>query len=302
MMSGKALPGGSGEGAGPFVEGKGEVLQKIFGQQEHILAAFAQGREAHLDDVEPVEQVLAELVLGNRLDDITVGGCQQPDLNTQFLGAADAGECAVLQEAEELGLERTAHIGNFIQENRATIGFFDPARLLSERAGESASFMAKELAFEQGFRDGGAVDPDIVGLAATAETVEGAGYQLFAGAALAENQNSGVSRRDGLNKLAQIPYLLRFADNLLEPISFAGASAQAGVFLQQTIAFTASGDGVEQFLRRKGLGQVVDSAGFDGFDRQFPGGVGGDHEHGQFRTLRARFSQKLIAAHAAEAG
>ena len=68
--------------------------------------------------------------VGDGLDDVAVGGGDEPDVDAQFLRAADAGERAVLQKAQQLGLQRAAHVGDLIEENRAAVGFLDAARLL----------------------------------------------------------------------------------------------------------------------------------------------------------------------------
>ena len=106
--------------------------------------------------------------------------------------------------------------------------------------------------------------------------------------------------RDGLDQFPQFAHLRRFADDLVEAERFAGARAQRGVFPQEPVAFGAAGDGVEQFLRRERLGQVVNRAGLDGFDGELGRGVGGEHEHRQVRPLAADFGEEFIAAHAAE--
>ena len=130
--------------------------------------------------------------------------------------------------------------------------------------------------------------------------VQRAGDQFLAGAALAENQNARIGWRDGLDQFAQLAHLRRFADDLVERDRFAGARAQRGVFPQEPVAFGAPGHGMEQFLGRKRLGQIVNRAGLDGLDGELGRGVGGDHEHRQFRPLAARAGQKIVAAHPAE--
>ena len=93
------------------------------------------------------------------------------------------------EKPQELGLKRLAHVRDFIEKNRAAIGFFNATGLLFHRAGERALFVAKQFAFEQGFGDGGAIDADVTRLAALAQSVQGAGDQFLAGAAFAENEH-----------------------------------------------------------------------------------------------------------------
>ena len=49
---------------------RGVVLrQKILGQNEDVIAPFAQGRRAELNDIEAMIQILAEIVLADRFDE-----------------------------------------------------------------------------------------------------------------------------------------------------------------------------------------------------------------------------------------
>ena len=98
-------------------------------------------------------------------DDVAVGGGDEADVDAQFLRAADAREGAVLQKPQQLGLQRLAHVGDFIEKNRAAVGFLDAAGLLFQRAGERALFVAEQFAFQQRFGNGGAIDADVIGLA-----------------------------------------------------------------------------------------------------------------------------------------
>ena len=166
-------------------------------------AAFAQGRGTERDDVEAVEQVFAEIVLADGFDDVAVGGGDEADVHLKFLVAADAGEGAVFEEAEEFGLEGAAHVADFIQEDGAAVGFLDAAEFLADGAGEGAFFVAEEFAFQEVFGDGGAIDADVILLAAAAQAVEGAGDEFLAGAAFAQDEDGGVGGGDGLDELAQ---------------------------------------------------------------------------------------------------
>src|SRR5205823_8297436 len=98
-----------------------------------------------------MEQIFAELVFSDGLNDVAVGGGNQPHIDAQLLSTADACEAAILEKAQQLGLQRLAHIGDLIEKDGSPIGLFDPPGLLFQGASESAFFMTEELAFEQGF-------------------------------------------------------------------------------------------------------------------------------------------------------
>ncbi len=85
------LPRGVGEVVDIFVHRGAEQFQKMFGEQQYILAAFAHRRQMKLHDVQTMEQIFAELVGGDGQDNIPVGRGDEPDIDVQFLRAADAG-------------------------------------------------------------------------------------------------------------------------------------------------------------------------------------------------------------------
>ncbi len=86
------------------------------------------------------------------------------------LAAADALDHALLQEAQQLGLQRQRHVADLVEKQRAAVGELELAGRLPHRAGEGALLVAEQLALEQRFRDGRAVDRDerLAGAAARA--------------------------------------------------------------------------------------------------------------------------------------
>ena len=74
--------------------------------------------------------------------------------------AADAGELAILQHAQDLPLQRQRHVADFVEEERAAVALLEAADALAGRAGEGAFLVAEEFALEQLLGDGGAVDRD----------------------------------------------------------------------------------------------------------------------------------------------
>ena len=51
----------------------------------------------------------------------------------QFGVGADAVEAALLGHAQQLGLQRRGHVGDFIQEDRAVVGLLEAADALRHR-------------------------------------------------------------------------------------------------------------------------------------------------------------------------
>ena len=72
----------------------------------------------------------------------------------------------------------------------------EPSGPVVDRAGERALDVPEELAFQQAFGQGPAVDADVGARRSRAEVVDGARDQFLAGSGLAHDQDAGARRRD----------------------------------------------------------------------------------------------------------
>jgi len=84
----------------PVVEG-----DEVPGQRQDIARPLGQRREADGADIEPVEQVLAELVLAAERLQVLVRRRDDADVDNDVPQASDPLESAGLEEPEELGLK-----------------------------------------------------------------------------------------------------------------------------------------------------------------------------------------------------
>ena len=112
------------------------------------------------DDVEAVEEVLAEAAGADGVFEVGVGGGDDADVDGQRAGLAERRDFARLEEAEQLRLEVEAELADFVEEEGAVAGGADQAELVAVGAGEGAAAVAEQLAFEQVAGDGGAVERD----------------------------------------------------------------------------------------------------------------------------------------------
>jgi hypothetical protein len=71
---------------------------------------------------------------------------------------AEPGELAVLQDMEQLGLQRGRHLADFVEEDGAVVGELELARLGLQGAAEGAALEPEHLRLEQVARQRGAVD------------------------------------------------------------------------------------------------------------------------------------------------
>ncbi len=74
------------------------------------------------------------------------------------LRAADAVDHALLDRAQQLGLQAHVHLGDFVEQQRAAIGLLELADAARERAGEGALLVAEQFGFQQVLRDRRAID------------------------------------------------------------------------------------------------------------------------------------------------
>src|SRR5471032_3355954 len=102
---------------------------------------------------------------------------------------------ALLQYAQQFGLEAGRQFPNLIQEDGSTLRGLELYFLGRHRAGEGALLMPEQFAIEQRLREGGAVDGREWLGRTRALPVESARHQLFAGAAFAQDQYRSILRR-----------------------------------------------------------------------------------------------------------
>jgi CheY-like chemotaxis protein len=91
---------------GAFTDAKERKLGKLELAQRDAAAALAQRRQREGDDVEPVEEVLAELSLAHEGLEVAVGGRQDAHVDPDGVLTAHALDGALLQGAEQLGRGR----------------------------------------------------------------------------------------------------------------------------------------------------------------------------------------------------
>src|SRR5437667_376891 len=138
-----------GRQAEPAAELACRPREEMLGQRGNVLAAVAKGREDDLDDVEAIEEVLAEAPLADQRREVTVGGRDHAHVDGRGLRRAEPPDLAALECAEELYLKNAGHLGDLVQEQRAAVGLFEEAELVDGGAGERTPHVAEELGLEQ---------------------------------------------------------------------------------------------------------------------------------------------------------
>ena len=138
----------------------GELDDEVLDEGREVLEAAAQRRELDRDDVEAVEEVLAELVPLDGVLEVEVGGRDDLRVGLDGLRPADALELLVLDDAQELGLDAERGLADLVEEDRPPLRELEPARLPPVGAGEGALLVPEELRLGERLGERRAVELD----------------------------------------------------------------------------------------------------------------------------------------------
>src|SRR5690606_6785462 len=105
-------------------------------------------------------EVFAELALLGQVLQVAVGGGDEAHVDLLRLHRADPADLALLQHAQQARLGIQRQLADLVQEQGAAVGGLHQAGATGAGAGEGALLVAEQLGFDQGFRNGRAVDRD----------------------------------------------------------------------------------------------------------------------------------------------
>jgi len=174
------------------VEELGVALREVVDQRRDLFGPLAQGRYHDLEDVQPVVEVLSELAGRHGLLQVLVGGRDDSDVHLDRGVAPDPRELPVLQDVEELGLERRVEIADLVEEDGAVVGRLELADLELMGAGEGPALVAEQLRLQQLARDRRAVDLHEGPPVARGMVVDRPGDEVLARAGFAADQHRDV--------------------------------------------------------------------------------------------------------------
>ncbi|MGC2185783.1 MAG: hypothetical protein WA637_21120, partial [Terriglobales bacterium] len=127
----------------------GEARYKKVDQKLNVFAPFAQWRDFDRKHPQPVEKVLAKLIVADHAFQIPMCGRNQTNINVDGPGTSETFKLLFLQGTQEFRLQIHSNVADLIEKQGAVIRELKPASLLDERPGESALFVAEEFAFHQ---------------------------------------------------------------------------------------------------------------------------------------------------------
>src|SRR6516225_2604228 len=267
----------------------------MLNQKRDIVLASAQGWKLDLYHAQAVIEVGAELARLHELPQLAVAGGDQANVDFDHLVAAQATHFLFLDGAQQLHLQRGAHLRNFVEEYRTAARFFQDPPLVFDSSGESAADVAEELGFEQCFSQGTAVQGEEALVGPGTVVVDGLGHQLFARATFAVDQHRGAG-------------VCHHGDRLIDFHHRTAASYQAGelnmaaklpfeveVLLDQVAVVQCSLHLQNDFINLEGFRDVVKGPGLCRFNGVFERPEGRDEDNLGLRMTRLVGSQHIQA-------
>ena len=134
-------------------------VQKVTGQVDDRLLAFAQGGDHHRHDVETEKEVPPEQSLLDHSGQVAVGGRHDADIHRNRLATAQADHHLFLQHPQKLGLQPQRHFGHLVEKHGSTLGCLQVSGFaLGAGAGRGTGGVAEQFGLEETFRYGRAAD------------------------------------------------------------------------------------------------------------------------------------------------
>ena len=109
-------------------------------EQRRIALARAQRRNLDDDLGQPVVEILAKLAGDDLILEVLVRRAHDAHVDRDLLPAADALDHALLQEAQQLRLQRQRQVADLVEEERAAVRRLDLARSSASRRPVNAPF------------------------------------------------------------------------------------------------------------------------------------------------------------------
>src|SRR6476660_7205960 len=127
-------------------------------QRDDVLTPLGKRRESERDDVQSIVEILSESPRFHLSVEIAVRGGDDPHVDRCSLSRTDRTHFAVLQHAQELGLQGERHVTDFIQKQSPSVGSGNETFVIVGRTGKRAFAVTEQFRFEQIFRYGRAID------------------------------------------------------------------------------------------------------------------------------------------------
>ena len=189
-------------------------------------------------------------------------------------------------------------VPDFIEEYRSPAGFFELARVLPVRAGEGASFMSEELAFQQRLCERRAVDHHKRFVAPGAVVVNRLGNELLPRPGFTEYEGRDVGPCHLLHECVDLLHPAVPADDVAESIDSADLVPQAPQLTVLLLLFEGAPDFDEQFVVVARFRHIIPRPKAHRLDRRTDRGESGHHNDREPRIAPLDVLEELYAVDA----
>ena len=251
-------------------------------EERDVVLPLAQRRRADGDDVQAIEEILAEAAGADFLGEVLVRRGDHAHVDLDDGGRADRLDFPFLQHAQHLGLRAQRHVADLVEEDRAAVRGDELAGLFADRAGERSLLMPEQLRLDQLLGDGRAVDLDERLRGARGAAMDFARHELLAGARFAGDEDRGFRRRGQLDLRLELLHRRRLADEL---VVARFALAQLADFLLELLLPDGVADGEQQLVAVQRLLEEIERAALRALDGGGDVAVAGDHDHRRRHVL-----------------
>src|SRR5689334_19881823 len=138
-----------GDGVNFFAKLTGKAPEKKEDKFGNIGPAFAERRHPERENVQPVENIRAEVSRSHGFFQITIGCGDDPHIHVNGPAAAHGFKLLFLKNAQEFYLCVHGQLAHFIQEKRAPVGELEASGAALHGPREGALYMAKKFALDK---------------------------------------------------------------------------------------------------------------------------------------------------------
>src|SRR5579863_6998135 len=171
-----------------------ELPEEMRHQERKIFPTVTQRRKEDRENFQPIEQIVPKTPGGDFRVEVLICGGNHAHVGANCFVTTHALKLLLLKQSQQFWLCRQRHVADFVQKQRSLVGLLELADASAVSTGEGSLLVPEQFAFEQSFRNGGAIDRQKWGLAPGTVLIDRPRHQLFAGSALADDQNRHVER------------------------------------------------------------------------------------------------------------
>ena len=251
----------------------GEFLEEETDQERQVPFPVTQRGQVDGDYVQAEEQVFPKSSLRDHGAQVAVGRSDKPDVDGDRLRASDGGNFPLLKDAQQLCLSGEADVRYLVEEQCPTICNLEEAGFRLDCAGERAFHMAEQLTFQKVFGKGGTIDGNERVVTAGTVPVDCTGDKFFTRAALSRDEHGAVRRRNLKDATVDPLHLAALTDEHIETVVVPQLLPQVHAVQEDSLLLVCPVDFLDDLIRGKGFGEVIDRTAFHGFDGSVDRGV-----------------------------